>query len=93
MTSFERAVVFRLIDDYSRNKHQCFVAEFDFDEADNDYRLCFRPTGGTKDSPRYACRYLHIGIRCIMEAAETKELPASMTEQLDRELPSLGQLV
>jgi hypothetical protein len=94
MTPSERAVVFKLLDDYSRNKHRCFVAELDFAKTENDYQVCFRPTGGTKDSPnRYECRYLRIGIRDIMEAAERKELSASVVEQLDKELPSLGRLV
>ena len=63
------------------------------DKTRNRYLICFRPTGGTKDSPnRYACRYLHFGIGEMMEVAVKKELPASIIEQLDRELPSLGSL-
>lgn len=94
MTSSEDGAVFKLLDSYSRNQHQCFVAEFDLDKAESYYRVCFRPTRVTKDSPnRYACRYLHIGISDIMEAVKRKELPASVVEQLDKELPSLGQLV
>jgi len=94
MTSSEDAAVFRLLDSYSRNQHRCFVAEFGFDKAEADYVVCFRPTGGTKDSPnRYACRYLHFGSTDIKEAAERKELPTSVIEQLDKELPSLGLLM
>ncbi|HEV2233470.1 MAG TPA: hypothetical protein VGV68_08720 [Terriglobia bacterium] len=93
MTASEHAVVFKLLDDYSRNKHQCFVAEFELDTAETYYPVCFRPTGGTKDSPRFACRYLHIGIIEVTEAAERKELPASVIELLDKELPALGGLV
>ena len=94
LTSSEGAVVFRLLDDYCRSKHRCFVAELDLDKAGRHYRVCFRPTGGTKHSPnRDAGRYLEIGIGCIMEVAEEKALPASITELLDRDLPSLGQMV
>lgn len=94
MTPPERAAVFKLLDDYSRNRHRCFVAEFDLDKAESYYHVCFRPTGVSLDSPnRYACRYLHIGIGEIMEAVEKKELPVSVIEQLDKELPSLGRLV
>ncbi len=94
MTTSDRAIAFRLLDDYARSKHQCFVAEFDLDKAGLEYRVCFRPTCGSKGSPnRYACRYLHVGIRDVTEAVEKKELPASVVDLLDRELPSLGVLI
>jgi hypothetical protein len=92
MTSSEKAAVFRLLDSYARNKHRCFVAEFDLAKAGTYFSVCFRPTGGTKDSPRpYAYRYLQIGAREAIEAVERNELPASIIEQLDKELPSVPQ--
>jgi hypothetical protein len=93
MTASEYAIVFGLLDTYSRKRHQCFVAEFDLNKAKTGYRVCFRPTGSSKDSPnRYACRYLDIGLRDATVAAERKELPASVVEHLDKELPSLAAL-
>jgi hypothetical protein len=94
MNSSEGAIVFRLFDEYSRKKHHCFIVEFFPERGKSGYILCFRPTDGTKDSPnRYAYRYLHIGSGEIQEAAKNNELPASVTELLDKELPSLGRLV
>lgn len=93
MTSSEYSVFFKLLDDYCRAKHHCFVAELTFIDARDEYDICFRPTGVTRDSPnRYACRYLAFGISTLIEASQRKELPVSMTEQLDKELPGLGQL-
>jgi hypothetical protein len=90
MTPHERGVVFSLLDDYSRNKHQCFVAEFFLDSAKTKYHACFRPTGGSKERPRYTCRYLDVSFEQVAEAAEKRMLPASVVELLDRELPGLG---
>ena len=93
MTSSEEATAFTLLDSYSRSRHQCFVAEFDFRREETGYVACFRPTGVGRDSPnRYACRYLHFSLREITEAAERKQLPASISQQLDKELPALGQV-
>jgi hypothetical protein len=93
MTSSKYAIVFRLFDDYSRKKHHCFVAEFNPARGKSGYSLCFRPTRGTKDSPnRYACRYLHFELGEVQDAAKSGELPATVTEFLDKELPSLGGL-
>lgn len=94
MTSPELVTAFRLVDEYSRNTHHCFVAEFfKARKDDNSYALCFRPTGVSRDSPsRYECRYLQMVIGEIQEAASLSELPTSVKELLDRELPSLGRL-
>ncbi len=94
MTPDERAIVFRLLDDYSRNKHRCFVAEFFPDKVGTDYHVCFRPMRGDINSPnRYACRYVDISAQEVAEAGDRKELPVSVTALLDKELPSLGVLV
>jgi hypothetical protein len=94
MNSSEGAIVFRLFYEYSRKRQYCFVAEFFPNRAKDGYLLCFRPTGGTKESPnRYAGRYLDIGLGEVQEAAKTNDLPASVTELLDKEIPSFGALV
>ena len=81
-----------MLDGYSRSRHGCFVSEMFLDAGETDYSLCFRPTGGSKDSPtRYACRYLQIGAEEVKAAGQKQVLPASIIQMLDRELPTLPQ--
>ncbi len=81
-----------MLDGYSRSRHRCFVSEMFLNAGETYYTLCFRPTGGSKDSPnRYACRYLNIGVEEVRTAGQKRMQPASMTEMLDRELPTLPQ--
>lgn len=92
MTS-EETRVFKLLDEYSRDRHKCFVTEMDRNDARQTYLICFRPIGVKVDSPnRYACRYFHFAVSEINKAAEQGTLTASITEKLDKELLSLGQL-
>lgn len=90
--TLEEVSYFTMLDDYSRSRHRCFVAEMFLNNGTRDYTVCFRPMGISEDSPnRYACRYLHIGAEDIRTAEQKQVLPASITEMLDRELPTLPQ--
>jgi hypothetical protein len=81
-----------MLDEYSRSRHACFLAEMDLNAAQGHYSLCFRPMGVSKDSPnRYECRYLRIGAEQVTTAGQKQVLPASITQVLDRELPALPQ--
>jgi hypothetical protein len=93
MTSSEYSAVFRLLDDYARTRYHCFLAEFFLDKTGTEYLACFRPVGLAVGSPnRYACRYLHIGVGQLPEAAKHTVLPARIVELLARELPALAAL-
>ncbi len=86
--------VFKLLDDYSRNRHNCFLAEMFLNQAQTAYTLCFRPVNKNKNSPdRYACRYLHLEASELKIAAEKGSIGASTIEELDKELPLLGLTV
>jgi hypothetical protein len=79
-----------MLDRYSRTRHRCFLAEMDLNASQAYYSLCFRPTGGTKDSPnRYACLYLRINAEELKTAGQQHVVPASITQMLDKELPTL----
>jgi hypothetical protein len=79
-----------MLDEYARSRHRCFLAEMDLHADKARYRLCFRPTGVSKDSPnRYACRYLFIGRKEV--GAARRVLPTSIIEMLDGALPTLPQ--
>jgi hypothetical protein len=81
---------FKMLDEYARSRHRCFLAEMDLHADKARYRLCFRPTGVSKDSPnRYACYYLCIRVDEVGAAPQV--LPASILEMLDGALPTLPQ--
>ena len=50
------------------------------------------PVPGMDSPNRYACRYLNIGAEEVRTAGQKRVLPASITEILDREPPTLPQL-
>jgi hypothetical protein len=90
--TLEETNCFKMLDEYSRTRHRCFLAEMDLNAFQAYYSLCFRPTGGTEDSPnRYACLYLRINAEEVKNAGKQQVLPASITQMLDRELPTLPQ--
>lgn len=83
---------FKMLDGYSRTRHRCFLAEMDLNVAKAQYTLCFRPAAISKDSPnRNACLYLHIAIEDVNTTGQEQVLPHSITQMLDRELPTLTQ--
>jgi hypothetical protein len=81
----EETNCFKLLDEYSRTRYRCFLAEMF--PTGSEYTLCFRAHGIRKESAnRYACRYLLVGTPEVSTAARNGILPPSITEMLDREL-------
>jgi hypothetical protein len=92
MSSLEYARLFALLDNYSRGKHKCFVAEMSLNDAGTYYVVCFRPADVRNDSPnRLACRYVNIDTMQTDTIGQTQALPISITEKLDGELSELRQ--
>ena len=90
--TLEETNCFKMLDGYSRTRHRCFLAEMDLNAAKAHYTLCFRPTAISKESPnRYACLYLHIAVEDVKTAGQEQVLPPSITQMLDKELPTLPQ--
>jgi hypothetical protein len=88
----EETNCFKMLDEYSRSRHRCFLAEMDLDAPQACYSLCFRPTQVSQDSPnRHECRYLRISAEEVTTAGQKQVLPGSITQMLDRELPALPQ--
>ena len=88
----DESQLFELLDEYSRTRHKCFLAEMFLDKSRAEYVLCFRPTSVSKDSPsRYACRYLQIKAVDARTAGQARILSTAIKEKLDRELLSLRQ--
>jgi len=81
--------LFKLLDQYSRNVHNCFLAEMDVNEQLTAYTLCFRPLR-LNSSDHYACRYLEIDTEEIHALNRTRSLPVTITGLLDAELTLLG---
>jgi hypothetical protein len=88
----EATTCFKMLDEYSRTRHRCFLAEMDLNADKGIYALCFRPLAENRNSgDRYACRYLHIEVEDVRCTAHIQELPRAIIELLDTELPTLQQ--
>ncbi len=83
---------FKLLDDYARSRHDCFVAEFWLKKGTSRYAVCFRPAGvkaDDRDADVYACKYIHVEQSDVSAAAATRTLPRTVAENIDAMLPSL----
>jgi hypothetical protein len=93
MTLRENAAIFKLLDDYARSHHQCFLAEmFPTRRSESQYHLCFRPVGVREDSvARYACRYLTVELAELETSANERKLTDLIAQSLDSEISPLIQ--
>jgi hypothetical protein len=90
----KQKTAFRLLDQYARSAHACFVAEMFPNEAGTDYTACFRPVNSDRNSPnRFDCRYLRFSDRELEMLKEANALTASMAETIDNELRIPGRSV
>lgn len=83
---------FRLLGDYARARHDCFLAEFWLKKGTSQYALCFRPASvkaDDRDADVYACTYIHLEQSDVLAAAATRTLPQTAAEIIDTMLPSL----
>ena len=90
MTLSAREMLFRLVDEYSRARHNWFVSEF-FPDGDNgDYVICFRPMSAERDSQeRYDCRYMRLSATELKPSSDAKGLLASLRDLVDAGLAGL----
>jgi hypothetical protein len=90
MDSSERRL-FRLLDDYARKRHGCFLAEFFLSASQTEYVVCFRPlTDNTNLPDRYACKYSTIEADAAKAAGKDGVLVSSITCVLDNALAALN---
>ena len=90
MNSSERRL-FKLLDDYARKRHGCFLAEFFLDCEQTEYVVCFRPVAGnTNLQDRHACKYLRIEADAARAAGKAAALLPSITCVLDNALAALN---
>lgn len=83
---------FNLLDNYSRARHSCFIAEIFLNDLKTHYVLCIRPSGGNENSPdAYYCKYLKIELAGLGVTAQSQELPISIRAELDNQLQALGK--
>jgi hypothetical protein len=88
----EYSHVFRLLDEHSRRKHQCFVTEMIPSGASDEYLVCFRPVGGTEFSAdRFSCRYVRFETLNLRMAHVAEGLLAETIEELDQSLREIGR--
>lgn len=90
----EWSQLFQLMDNYSRKRLNCLVTEFFLSREKAEYFICFRPLGVTTiESPnRFACKYVTIAVQEAKKMAHNHALTVHFAAELDRSLPTLGQL-
>jgi hypothetical protein len=94
MTPANEDTAFRLLDQYARSAHSCFVAELFPNEAGTEYTACFRPVNTGKNSPnRIDCRYFRFSNQEVETLNETNALTASIAEKIDSQLRILGKSI
>lgn len=81
---------FRLLDQYARNKHGCFITEFFLDLDGAKYVVCFRPLKISKEpANRYARRYLRFPAHEIHLMNGGKPLSPDIADEIDAALSTL----
>jgi hypothetical protein len=84
--TLDKTTFFQLVDAYARTRHGCFLAEMDLRTEELGYFLCFRPLGASD-----AYKYLMVSTEDVKSAVSRQQLPTSLVDQLDAELPKLKQ--
>lgn len=82
---------FKLIDDYARSAHRCFLTEFfPTGKGEGCYLCCFRPLGAEINAAnRYACKYVTVSADQIESILSNLCIPTSVAQMLDGELARL----
>jgi len=90
----QETTFFKLLDEYARTRHQCFLTEMLPDFPDKlRYSWCFRPIGVGKGGPdQYTCRYLSIDAAEMAYSAGAHCLSRDVSDKSDKELSSLRVL-
>jgi hypothetical protein len=77
---------FQLVDAYARTRHRCFLAEMDLRTEGLGYFMCFHSLGASD-----AYKYLMVSTEDVKAAVSRRQLPTSLVDQLDAELPKLKE--
>jgi hypothetical protein len=94
ITPSKEKAAFKLLDQYARSAHLCFVAEMFPNEAGTEYTACFRPVNTNRNSPnQFDCRYFRLSDHEVEALTETNALSASIADKIDNELRILGKSV
>ena len=84
--TIDKTTFFQLVDAYVRTRHRCLLAEMDLRTEELGYFLCFRPLDASD-----AYKYLMVSTEDVKAAVNRRQLPTSLVDQLDAELPKLKQ--
>lgn len=83
--------IFKLLDDYARERHRAFLAEMTPLDGETTYNLCFRPLSVNRGaSSRFDCRYIQLPADALRGIGTSGALDAETSERLDAELSELG---
>jgi hypothetical protein len=71
----------------------CFRPVRISDEAIKNLRESTDDNVKERLAPFYACKYLNVSTECVNSTARRRQLPSSLLDQLDAELPKLKQTI
>lgn len=77
----DEAVFFKLLSEYARNRHRCFLAEMTLVATGAEYSLCFRPL--TDSNRVYDCKYLKVVTEQVTRTAGEARLKDAVLQQID----------
>jgi hypothetical protein len=88
----EETRLFKLLDNYARSQHRCFLTELFMNQDHTRYFLCFRPQGPLRDeSERFACVYLQIDLEEARAIYSQRALTTTVVRDMDEKLSKLGR--
>lgn len=85
MTSTEHAVLFAVLDEYSRHHYRCFVSELFLSPSLEEYVVCFRPLA-TEHTDPYRAFYLYLPRTEAELAVAEAGLTGGLKEAIDARL-------
>jgi len=91
ITPVEEAACFKLLDDYARLKHKCFVSEFFRSTQQEAYSVCVRPLLDSETDPnRYASKYLQFSADDVRAISAGTSVPPGISDVLDNALAKIS---
>jgi hypothetical protein len=86
----QNAAVFKVIDDYVRLEHRCFVSECDQNTSRAEWVICLRPTvDNTRPLDRYACKYFRLTQQEADELCKSNGLSPALKAKIDIDLQAI----
>ena len=86
----QHPLLFKIVDDYVRAEHACFVSECFVNQLRTEWVICVRPTNeSARTLDRYACKYFRLTLQEVEELCTFNAISSALSSRIDRELHSM----